>query len=446
MLSRADVRSYAGQLAACNLAVAKQIPLREPLFPGGRSRFHPSSVRELPRLLEGDDTPARRLARRSAAALIYSVDKRTATPAARLLTAAERPVLSAFHDARKYRDRFGVDRSCAHCRLLFGTTYGSDGAQIPPFAVLNHAARVNITFDPDTCIASAQISDFQTLLPQSVAERFITLSHPLRWATSGQRLFQRSDAVDRDGIPAAFMGLTQAGAETMWDDHAAGRLGGFIFEDVIWPVNEELTAASANIIRFSNLQRRGASFLEYDYVLQRSVRSNFGIAWEPGGLDIDGGSFSAEMVPLHHFTTSTAEKALGLELRQRDVLEMGAFCYPDNDEKLCAGWPAPAHEPEQPLPQEDVRQHIALLADRLQSAWPALGPYAILSVSASKTLHFTIPENGPIELWHLLTFTAPSILFMFLNTAICHAPHLLVQEKLDTIAKTGVIDGWQLSS
>jgi hypothetical protein len=80
-----------------------------------------------------------------------------------------------------------------------------------------------------------------------------------------------------------------------------------------------------------------------------------------------------------------------------------------------------------------TRERITDVAKRL--AKQEREPYFLVTISAGKQLHFTLPENGPVELWQLLTWTAPAFLFTFINLAVCLAPHIL----LDTVPHPGAI-------
>lgn len=426
MISQDDAQTNAGALAAASVVVAKQIPLRDPLRTGLPPRFRPSGLGDLSRLFSQDDTsPARRLARLSAAALVYSVNKKDRTQADKVLRHDERGVVDTLPLST---DQLKTDRSCPHCHILLSTLYADRERwrDFPPIAVVNHQARVAISFDPETNISEASIKNFQVIVPEAVARKLISLAHPLHWAQTAGGMFRRSDPVEADGSQGeAFRGDRQQ-VEYNWEERARSRGEAFIFEDVGWPVNEQLSADSENVIRIFKFKREDL-FLEFDYSLERCIRTNFGIAWEPSGLDIDGGHFCARAVrldTLSAFTIGSQYKAgdrLPLVTR-RDIYALEAQQDSLIYATLAKGW---VGVPDTQL--VDVVEKLPAFAGKLEAEWHRLAPFCLLDVSASKQIHFTIPEVSPIDLWQNLTYTAPAILFTFLNRAVCHAPHLVLE-------------------
>jgi hypothetical protein len=440
MMTREDARAYAGSLAAASVVVSKRIPLRDPLLAGLPPRFRPSSLGDLSRLFGQDDSsPDRRLARLSSAALVYSVNKKDKTQPEKVLRDDERALLSALHISDDKAQK--ADRSCPHCRLLLSSVYADHKRwrEFPPVGVVNHQARVDITFDPETNISEASIKDFQVIVPEAVAKRIIQLSHPLHWADPPGSLFRRSDPVEADGSQGEDYRADRATADARWEQRAtAGEA--FIFEDVGWPVNEQLSADAENVIKIFNFSHAPGQFLRYTYSLERCIRTNFGIAWEPSGLDIDGGDFTAHAVPLDPLCDGSYSGDIGGSISsqigadnplsgatRRDIVGLQAQQDPKFYEVLARGWPTADDDltTDDVSPAELVKT-VKSVADNFKSVWPEFEPFYFVTVGASKKLHFTIPEVGPIDLWQNLTFTAPAILFTFLNRAICHAPHLLV--------------------
>lgn len=426
-----NLQAFSGLVAASGLVVSKQIPLRDPPGRQGRPQLRPSGLGDLERLFNRDDeTSFARVSRLSSAGLVYSVNKKSAVQPAKILRGPERLVL---HDLHGKRDgQFNTDRSCPHCRLFLGSLYQDRKRwrHLPPIAVVNHSARVNIGFDPETNISEASIRDFQVIVPRDVASKMIGLAHPLRWADRAGWLFRRSDPVNSDGTRAHDFRGSRDQAQARWEQRAQKEGEAFILEDVVWPVNEDLNAASENIIRIRNWERADWS-LSYRYSLECCLRSNFGIAWEPSGLDIDGGRYDAWAIPMSRvdFQQDMTEALFG-RMRRRDLLEMSSSYREQDAELLYKGW----SDPETDYCQSDkvdakaIITELRVVGQKLESTWPELAPFYLMNISASKELHFTIPENGPIELWHLLTWTAPAFLFAFLNHAVCMAPHVLIDE------------------
>jgi hypothetical protein len=430
MISQEDAQANAGSLAAASVVVSKQIPLRDPLRAGLPPRFRPSGLGDLPRLFSQDDTsPARRLARLSAAALVYSVNKKDRTQTDKVLRDDERGVVDTLHLSTAQQK---TDRSCPHCHMLLSTLYGKSPRwrAFPPIAVVNHQAKVAISFDPETNISEASIKNFQVIVPKAVATKLISLSHPLHWAQTAGAMFRRSDPVEADGSQGEEFRGDRKQVEERWEERARSTGEAFIFEDVGWPVNEQLSADSENVIRIFDFTREGDLSLDYKYSLERCIRTNFGIAWEPSGLDIDGGEFSARAVPLDTLSAFTIGSQYKADDRlprvtRRDIYALEAQQNASIYETLAQGWSVPDSQ------VGDVVEKLPLFAKRLAAEWPDLAPFYLLDVSASKEIHFTIPEVSPIDLWQNLTYTAPAILFTFLNRAVCHAPHLLLEGHVD---------------
>jgi hypothetical protein len=445
MMTRQDVRTYAGVFAASGLAVAKQTPLRDPPPTTLPRRLRPSSLGDLPRLFHGDDKdhPARRVARLSSAALVYSVRKDNEEQPKRILRGKERTFFEELHQKRsKASDNFRADRSCPHCRLLYGGFF-VEVVALPPIVVVNHSARVNIDFDSESNISEATIKNFQIIVPEGVAKEIIRLSYPPRWAEITGSIFERSDPVGRDGVP---LPGSPNEIETRWKDSAAAD-DAFLYERAVWPMNEELSALSENILRFQKFEETKNS-LSYEYSLERCVRSNFGIAWESSGLDIDGGHYDVQAIPLESVISQSRRGKETFCLKWRDVLEWSSTFDKKDEAALFRGTKPSekAHDtrtsrsqsavPEcarkddpQELsefaPTEEIADRLGKLGARLEKDWSHLAPFYLVTINASKAIHFTVPENGPIELWNLLTWTAPTVLFTFLNRAICTSPILL---------------------
>lgn len=449
MMHPADARWSAGFVAAAGLAAAKQLPSRGPLSAALPSRFRPTDIRDLSIAFStSDPSAAARVARLSSAALVYSVDKTTSAHCRGMLGEDERALLQELHEGRRPHE--STDRSCPHCDLLLGAMYRS----VPPVVVLRHSAHVKVTFDPETNVAEGRIDSFQVAVPTAIVDPLLHLAHPLHWSDAEGSLIQRTDPVTRDGRPATFQASDAAGMQYEWEEGAA-RGEAFIFEVTDLPINASIRATAENIIQIRNFEKssdKAIRSLGYDYSLERCVRSNFGIAWEPSGLDIDDGIFRATAIPLKDvdvqaLDTSSDQRLSGLKLgwlTRRDVETWKASCAIDEARRerarrqLREGWeyrPTARATRTSPVPALDrlkpneIGSALRFLERQLEKAHGDLGPFSILDVTASKRLHFTVPENGPIELWHLLTQSAPSFLFAFLNQAVCLAPHVLMANR-----------------
>lgn len=431
--------AHAGLLAAAGIVASKQIAVRNPPPPGPR-QVRPSSLVDLARLFGREEkTVAGRVARLSAAALVYSANK-DAVQAEKILREEELKILDTIDGKTQAHKK--TDRSCPHCRLLYGSLYEDQERwrKLPPIAVVNHSARIDLQFDPETNTSQAAIKRFQVVVPYAVVTEMLHLSHPMNWKHTPGGLFRKSDPVDATG--GVFDTSTnEAAVKQKWEKTAGDEA--FIFEDVVWPLNEDLRANSENIIKIVNFQSVAGLSLSYDYSLQRSVRSNFGIAWESGGLDLDGGSFSARAFPLGLLSTAdNASTAFPEKVMRRDVLSIKATHDAAAVDALYLGW-SDGDPKTNPAYLADVveRQEIVAALETLnltlKDTWPQLQPFYLLTIDASKELHFTIPENSPIELWQTLTWMAPATLFMFLNQAVCLAPHVLLDDVVKKISPPG---------
>jgi hypothetical protein len=443
-LDRRDTQ--AGLIAASDFVVSKQIFNRQAPLPSSEVRLRAPSVVDAPRLFSGQEAGEdeigwqHRIGRLSAAALVYSANKMDLRQADRLLRGSdsslfeERSVLKKLHHVRE--KHFRTDRSCPHCRLLYSSLYCDPWwKNFPPIQVVHHNrdAKAIVSFDPDTCISEGKVERFQMIVPQPVAKTMIQLAHPLNWAKAPGGFFRSITAVHADG--SDLTGTPEQIRED-WETQLSNQNAAHILEDVEWPINQNLRSNAENILKIANRGGDGDRSIEYDYSLQRCVRTNFGVAWEPSGLDIDGGQYAGSRISLdpEQITAVAVEKdQLPLaHLTRRDVLELKTkfqleawqdlFCTED-DKTLYNGWDSPSQDKATPV---EIAREVAELVKRLEVAWKPL-KFDLLTMKLSKRLHFTVPEYSPIELWYLLTWMAPSILFLFLN-AVCQAPHILLKQ------------------
>lgn len=516
-----DPRTLAGNVAAAGAVVAKQIPLRQPPIGSLTERLRPSGPDDLPRVFsDTDESTYTRVSRLSSSALLYSVNKRTPREASRTLHGEERQTLRKLHMGR--RGFVDKDRSCPHCRLLHNTLYKKICEErkrlSPPIALLNHFARVNVTFDPETKISEARIDNFQLIVPKAVAEQILHFSHPLRWAYAPGTYFRQSDPVRGEEVQPSGPESPGDAIIAAWQDQADKA----IFEDCVFPINEDISGSCENIIVFDDFGREEGRSINYRYRLGKCLRSNFGLAWEPSGLDVDSGFYQALAIPLKEFEDKFEDlvdfteperpddipagvlKRIPMwKMRKRDVLELQASEHflpaydgvggagddgaaspdPDADVKDLPvelrelyrnSWAVEGKEKDNEKAQPalastgsfiavqvesgttevvsngpiakaskrvgtgtdatteaEVKAAVLNAGNRLATMWGKdVGEFYVVNVSASKRLHFTIPENSPIELWHLLTWTGPAFLFTFLNNAICLAPHMLTVDEV----------------
>ena len=109
-------------------------------------------------------------------------------------------------------------------------------------------------------------------------------------------------------------------------------------------MNEDIRANSENVICIRTFnstpgdEKDGTQKLSFDYGLERSLRSNFGIAWERSGLDVDGGLVSATSVPVGDLGDkgAGAESPLG-RITLRELDEMRAYDKPGSAGNVARG-------------------------------------------------------------------------------------------------------------
>jgi hypothetical protein len=224
-------------------------------------------------------------------------------------------------------------------------------------------------------------------------------------------MFERSDpAVHRPGRGGGWNAprLDAAGRErAIADWREAGE--GFVYENVGWAWNEYFGSKAENIIRIKNLvDGDDGRRLDFDYTLEKCLITNFGVAWERGGLDIDTGTYRGRIKSV-------------AELTEDDVPDNAAPGYPD--EKVPLG----AREAELALSAPQLKaQRLAALRRRGEDLAHAWGePAFLVTISASKELRYTRLENSPDELRAFLNWTSPALLFVFINRSVCQYVHLL---------------------
>ena len=436
----ATTRAYTAVIAAGNAVVSKRAYRRGPWPSGVSPSFRAPTPSDVPRLLadarETNDVEVR-AARISAASLLRAHEKNERGYASKILTVREHahvcksfdqihPELARLPTGGRSRTSEGAhDRRCWHCAVLSPALNAAAG-KLVPFAIVRHSdsAHVIPSFDPDTNIAGAEIKRFQVLVPEEVARRTLALAYPLRWHDAIPALFKESVGViaqtrsNDDRHPGfaevEFDGSNARAFEQAWLRAPAPRRGaprsgkgprgkiGRLYEDVVWPWNEEITTEIRNILQISHLDNRPHDkvhpVMSFKYALEDCIESDLGVGREPGGLDVDDGYYNGEA---RHFSEVTSED-LG-DLTARDAAHWNAGRI------------------------KHVHKFAALPAfhdwvKKLQKEW-GRDPW-LLTVSAKKQLRFTAPGETPLELWAALTWMAPALVFSFINRAVCQPAHL----------------------
>lgn len=405
--------SARAQAAALGAALASQTsraggaPLPAP--GGAYARFRPMSLDRVAQTLgkagPGRLDPELELARVDAVAQLSGRHERNAVA---LLSSDERERYRKRVDLhRKLRTEDAVDcRYCAISQLL----RDPDGKPARAVAV-NHGARIETGFDPATNVSTGSVTDYQMFVRgEALARKVIELAHPLRWVQAAPSLFERADPALRLGggrwRSPELDDAARAQAIAAWGRNG----GGFIYEKVGWAWNEYFDAKAENVLRIDNLVAPdNHQTIAFDYTLEKCLLTNFGVAWERGGLDVDNGQYRGRITPLH-------------ALEARDVPANALDGYP-----LIASDAKSLAEERLKTPEERTTYRLNRLVDfgqHLKEEWGGTTP-VLVTLSASKSLRYTRLQNSPDELRAFLNWTSPSLLFVLLNRLVCQYVHLL---------------------
>ena len=441
-------RINAALVAAASSTVSKRVGSRPSPPTTLPARFRFPAVQDIPSLLGNQLSPSsethRKIARLTTASLTYALAKKGTQQVNALLESCDRAVLeelellrgTAKKEATGIIDDTNNDRGCRYCMLLQRSLYQSKKIP-PPVEIISHSAHVSSTFDSDANLATASIGfdefghtaqPYQLLLPKSIATKMIANSHPLNWKVAAPDLWTRSDRVVRadDGS------FPSPPPKESPIEREAAKKNFFLLEGVLWPWNQEVEGSITNVLRITDLfsDARGLDdghlrALEYDYSLESCLGSNFGVSAEPTGIDIDEGGYSGIAKPAAEITRGDVAY-----LTDRDIDHLGAA-----NSKILAkrldrlfGYPTPRKPKSTPksMPAKAKIMAIKKRARELRSFWDE--EFWFVSVSAIKKLRFTAMKNGPADLWSALTWTAPAVLFVFINRSVAQTPYFLLED------------------
>jgi hypothetical protein len=432
-----DARKTQAAFMAANSAVAARftggqygLHRRVPWPANAPAKIRPPALYDIPSLLSppepGEYEDAwRRVTRYSTAALLYAVERKGDGHTRRMLNAnGELELLDhvANLDARTKDSR---NETCSYCRIFNGLCYYvPDPGKAPDIEPLSHEARTTPGFDADTNVSEATLTGQQWLVRGPiVALQILLQSHPLLWKEAAPAIFQRSSpARERGTRPHTYFepALEELPLEARFDAWTRSAESGleYVWEDVTWPWNQDISSEISNVIRIEQLGFEVAAdalALAYRYALESCVQSSFGVAFERSGLDVDGGHFRGAAKPI-----SRLEEEDLKGLTARDLAHLGAGYNSDEEKRLyhfSSGRSASEGETFARHAREKVeRRARELAADWGEEAW-------LVTTNASKRLRFTAPLNGPIELWAALTYSAPATLVGFLNQSTSLPAH-----------------------
>ncbi len=494
--------AYVGLLAASSAVVSKYSKRREPTFGRVPQRFEAPSLQDMPRLLDHqlDSTAGteHRVARITSLATCQTLEApRTANPfslrpggyAEQLTTRRERErmrerleqTLALAPRRAPVNDTLPAPTMCRYCALFQDLLHDFRSEEVP-IEILSHGARINSDFDPTTNISAASIDDFQLFLPQKLAQKAVSRSHPLAWKESAGEMFDKVQGARR-GHPD-WVGVETS--EEKWNEEdAKGRR--YIYEEAKFPWNEEVSSRVHNVLALDDFTnsllptatineslrnalardgRRGDSIgacirglvrerrryaplfryapsstsgswdpnearvLSYRYSLEACLGSSYGVGWdENSGLDVDDGGFTATAV---HY--DRLEPAMLAHLTHEDLVHLAHSLhlhYEDRGGKIAA---LDLRTRAERLRTDDSAAALATKAAAVRAAAEALASFWgqdpwLVTISASKRLRYNLPRDGIVELWQMLTWLTPALLFTFINRSVCQLPNLLVEKK-----------------
>jgi hypothetical protein len=430
--------AYAAVIAASHVVASRGVASVGARSTAEGRRLKVATRADIPRLLAATlkgDNVEHRIARATAAALLYA---RNAKPdeIGRFLSPEECSALGkvdeVWRNSKAKPWKQGAEYvHCRYCALLAAALYKAKPNGPPGPIVVSHSAVVAAGCDPDTNISQAEITGFKMLMPKALAIQTILASHPLEWKRSAPALFKRAcpaNQLESDWEPDEGMGRVD------WEKRAASRA--YLWEDATYAWNDLTGAELNNVIRITDFAQQGlpGSYsemnerglfppirgnegqtlcapsrkaqvsLQYRYSLESCLLTLLGTAWERGGLDVDAGYYCGKAYDLNDLDEQDEPfKNLTVgDLRQLGSTAPEAKADPKDDEKV------PARRAFAAVKEAGKRVG--------QDVW-------LTEVSSSKRLRFTAPGGTPVGLWSALTSMAPTLLFAFLNRAVCQTVH-----------------------
>ena len=249
-------------------------------------QIRPPSVDSLPAVLRqarpaGDgEGPLAYLARRSVVGTLVAAQAKE-----RYLRALMKPEEWESSQKRLHDDqrRHREGGTCPFCDFQDGLDDRNQELHQQAGVVRMSHPPVVVKFDDASYITAASVTGFQLELDDQQLQQLLHFADPRNWARPGNEFFLNSAP-----------GLWRAG---QWkDDDDPDRWtrekGGQIYEHTNWQWNTTSAADVHNILNISQFVGSPHS-LRYDYSLQHTIGSNLTGIWEPGGLDVDNGHYSA---------------------------------------------------------------------------------------------------------------------------------------------------------
>jgi hypothetical protein len=165
------------------------------------------------------------------------------------------------------------DAPCKFCLARETCTDTADGGG----PVVTKHGHWSTDFDPDRRVTSVTVSDYEFELSASSVEILVGRANPQNWAKSPGGFFLKSE-------PGTWSG-------GRWTPGPWRPGGGDLLEQTRWQWNEDIASEIYNILRISELTESSGG-ISYNYSLRECVKSNFGLTWARGGMDVDNGYYT----------------------------------------------------------------------------------------------------------------------------------------------------------
>ena len=173
---------------------------------------------------------------------------------------------------------------------------GAIGKSFESIKTISHG-KVTVDFDSDNYVSKSQVTGLQFVMPTEFLAPFFRRAEPQNWSSASE-FFLRSNPVREEKedwvkIDAPWLASGEGGNKD-----------GLLYEIATAQINELVGSESHNILSISNFvnefNRASTSakvgeklVFQYDYALEEALGSKLGVLWEPEGLDVDGGRYSA---------------------------------------------------------------------------------------------------------------------------------------------------------
>jgi hypothetical protein len=206
----------------------------------------------------------------------------------------------------------GPDTPDAPARALRVTEVPASGERAAGRAV--HTMEPDIAFDAETSITTISVWSRFEDVSESEAETIVELSRPHNWAQAVPAFFVASDPVTFDVKSGKFEPVVRVPAyvsgnrhyqlreyvEWAWTPSTHGGIVNILDIHELAPKEallDELCDRVQQETKTAPVLRSGTPSLRhtvnYTYALHRCLQSKFVSNWEPGGLDVDQGHFTA---------------------------------------------------------------------------------------------------------------------------------------------------------